>query len=512
MKCNNAIQQSGITAFSLAVFLFSTVGWADKLDDWRDADDYRELTAEQKKLWDEAYDRRDIRYEAGVQTDKSDRFIRLPEHARNADRLRELKANGKFEIAEAPPRIDFAIVQNLEPRYLDADWEVDRATPVWGGWGEVNLGPDGAFYFAYGNHIAYGADAHILRYDPREQKQSSLLSARQTIGWTDEDYGDSKLHGHLHMNPDGEMWLLTFNSPSPTEEERKTVYRGGWLLRTNIFTEETENLGIPLEGSSWPYHAWDWERGFLFGVDRQSSRVLVYNTEEREMHYGGAPPDGIRWRSRCTMLDRETGYFYSTHVPEDWERKDPDKEDEHRFVRYKTRNNRFERMEAVTPPNPTTGVSGPIRAHTSRKTSEGAFWCFDHYGTLFKFYPEEDRTEVVDVNWPPAGRYVASLAMSPGERYLYYVLDSSTWGDNVGTPVVQYDTETNTHKVLAFLLEYYQEAYGYAPGGTYGVELCEKGESLFFYVNGWFTPDYSGRYGRPAFFHLHIPESEREEM
>ena len=47
---------------------------------------------------------------------------------------------------------------------------------------------------------------------------------------------------------------------------------------------------------------------------------------------------------------------------------------------------------------------------------------------------------------------------------------------------------------------------------TMGVELEEKGESIFFYTNGRFTSqDQKSWYGRPAIFHVHIPESERIE-
>ncbi len=92
------------------------------------------------------------------------------------------------------------------------------------------------------------------------------------------------------------------------------------------------------------------------------------------------------------------------------------------------------------------------------------------------------------------------------------MINATTSGDQFGTPVVQYDTKTNRKKVIAFLHEFYLEKYGYGPGGAYGVELDEKGESLFFYTNGRFTTKELGStYGRNAIFHVHIPESERKE-
>ena len=68
-------------------------------------------------------------------------------------------------------------------------------------------------------------------------------------------------------------------------------------------------------------------------------------------------------------------------------------------------------------------------------------------------------------------------------------------------------------KVLAFLKDYYLEKYGYLVLGTYGIELDEKGESLFFYVDGRFTPPDKFNFGerRTGMFHVKIPASERVE-
>jgi len=43
-------------------------------------------------------------------------------------------------------------------------------------------------------------------------------------------------------------------------------------------------------------------------------------------------------------------------------------------------------------------------------------------------------------------------------------------------------------KVIAFVFDYYMDTYGYAPVRPYGLELDEKGESLFFYVNAVSVP------------------------
>ena len=172
-------------------------------------------------------------------------------------------------------------------------------------------------------------------------------------------------------------------------------------------------------------------------------------------------------------------------------------------------------MKATVPMNPKTKKRGNCRAHTSRKDEDGAFWCFDNFGTMFKFYPEEDRTEYVGENWGKEGYYTANIAMSPGGRYIYYI-PGIGYQYGQGVPIVQYDTAANKKKVIAFIYDYYVEKYGYSPVRPYGIELDEKGESLFFFVNGGFhTPEVENWWAvqmrRAGIYHVFIPESERAE-
>ncbi len=451
---------------------------------------------DEQRVWESRHDLLQIRHKKYMYPDRSGKFLDIPPSYDPADR--------DFVMAEEPPLIEFAVVQNLEPEYLP--WPLAKDTGgAWGGWGDVTKGPDGKFYFSISNHLSYGAESYIIRYDPETKGHEIVLSAKNLCGWRANDFGDGKIHGDIDFGPGGDTYVLTYFGPGPKDWEWETVYRGSWLLHYNCLTGETENLGIPLEGASWPYHNYDWRQNLLFGVSHTGNQVIVYDTQERRMLYGGAPPDNIRWYARCIMLDKDTGAIYAT------DSRSKDKQ----FVRYDRRNNTFTRMNARAPVNPNTGKNGDCRAHTSRKDEDGAFWCFDHLGTIFKFWPDEDRTEYVTENWGPEGAYTANLCMSPGGRYLYYI-PGLFYELPEGTPIVQYDTETGTKKVLAFIFDYYMDKYGYAPVRPYGIELDEKGESLFFYANGGFSGEddddpYRIKVRRPAIFHVHIPASEREE-
>lgn len=444
---------------------------------------------EEQRRFEETYDRRGIRHDAAMKTDSSPAMLRLPE---------DYPFPVDFDIAATPPVIDFAIVQGLEPEYLHSFDSVTGG--FYGGWNDVTRGPDGCFYFSIGNHLSYGANARVIRYDPAAKTQRVTLSTKDLIGWGPEDFGDGKLHGDLDIGPGGDMWALTWFGPTPSEEDWRTVYKGGWLIHHNVFTGVSECLGIPLEGETWPYHNYDWQRGVLLGAGHFGA-VIVYDTNERRMIYGGACPDGIVWTNRAILLDRETGMFYTS-----------DGRSPHHMVRYERRNNRFTVMNSTVPSNPATGAPSRLRAYTRRKDADGAFWCFSANGAMFRFFPGEDRVEPRGVTWGPEGIYTSGVRFSPKGRYLYYLPGAQTRGFDFGTPLVQYDTQTGRKKVLAFLRDYYLGEYGYGAGGVYGLALDPRGESVFFYVNGRFTERDKGcSYGRPAIFHVHIPASEREE-
>ena len=73
-------------------------------------------------------------------------------------------------------------------------------------------------------------------------------------------------------------------------------------------------------------------------------------------------------------------------------------------------------------------------------------------------------------------------------------------------PVIQFDVETRTRKVIAFLHPFYQQKYGVTPVGTFGSAIDEKGEKLYVVWN-------ANRGGKVwdcvALSVVHIPPSER---
>jgi hypothetical protein len=363
---------------------------------------------------------------------------------------------------------------------------------------------------AVGDHRCKDGKVFIIEYDPVKKDQRIVVDVGQLCGWKPGQYVDGKIHGKMDVMPDGTLVAATWLGHDVTKEEVEHGYvRGGHLMTYNVFTGIAKYHGVPLYGDSWPYHSIDPRTGVMLAIGNEQV-FMSYDTRTHKLLYGGRPPQGMIWNSRAMLLDDGTGLVYSTNTSKD-HNFTPNKEDYY-FVSFDQKNNLFRQLPCKVPVNPVTGLTSALRAYTEYRNPEGFFWCVDYQGTMFKFFPDEERTELVGVNWDDKGVYTTSMAMSPKYRYLYYVLSAQSQGHKWGTPVFQYDTKTGKKKALAFLAPFYHQTYGYLPGGTFGVELSEDGSLLVIHMNGKFAPVSPGSaYGQCSIFAVHIPASEREE-
>ena len=179
------------------------------------------------KAWEQRDDKLKIRNSHRIFEDSSRKFLAVP------DPYPEIR---DFSVATTPPVIDSGLVEGIEPEYA-SEAAGARSKPARGGWGDVSKGPGGAFYFAQGNHMSFdGGTAYVVRYDPREKKYQIILNTKKLIGWGPDDYADGKLHGDLDISPNGDMWLLSYFGPIPSEKNWANDYRGSWLMRINVLT------------------------------------------------------------------------------------------------------------------------------------------------------------------------------------------------------------------------------------------------------------------------------------
>lgn len=414
--------------------------------------------------------------------------------------------DSSFIVAKHMPIIDFAVITGLIPEFFPEDNK-----GLWSQWGEVTRGPDGMFYLASGDHRCKDARVYITQFDPVAKKQKIVVDVAETCGWKKGQFVDGKLHGRMDILDDGRLVGATWLGQSVKQEFLDNGYvPGGHVLTYNIFSGKAEYHGQPFLGDSWPYYSVDPKTGIMFAVGHEGN-FMAYNVKQRKLLYGGLPPRGITWNPRAMLLDEKTTRVYGTNNPSKPHSFQPTKDDYY-FVSFDYRSNAFRQLNCKVPANPVTGLSSDLRTYAEQRSEEGFFWSMDYQGTLFKFYPENEEVKLEGVNWGKSGVYVASLAVSPKGRYLYYLVGSHTCSHEWGGPVVQYDTKKHTRKVLAFLRDYYQEKYGYFLGGSFGVELSSDGSILVIHANGMFSEPVKGNsVGTPAVFAVHIPLSERKE-
>ena len=450
---------------------------------------------ERKKIV-EKMDKQNLRFQTTAVIDMSKKMLRIPE------KVKQVKG---ITIAKTPPEIEFTIIP-LEHRFLNETPE-GYFTGVWSSWSQGTYHKESKkFYGAVGSHRFYKPMLHLVEYDAQNKTIKTLPEINTFLGRSSADYGDGKIHGWLDFYNGADLYFCTYwcKYPEPSEAEFQSGYEGGCILSYNVITGQFTNYGVPLKRSSWPYHRVDTKRGMLYAVG-MFGEFLAFDLKEKKVHFAGYPPPGMRWFWRTMLIDEATGFVYSSNNLEE--------DKSVHFIKYDPVKNRFYKMNSIVPPDSISDDKGQMRAHTAFKTKDGWFMGVSLGGELFRFYPDEDRVEDLGVCWPGQYRYTGSLAMSPDEKYVYYVPAAHGKAYLEGTPVIQYNTKTGERKVLSFLFPYYYDKYGYIPGGTYSVKLGEKGEKLFILFNGVFNeynPEGGDSFGDPSVMVINIPLSERQ--
>jgi len=446
----------------------------------------RDFTEAQRKMWNAECDKQGLMNSSGMVFDTTERFIQVP-----ADM--DLDWMGDVDIAATPPSLEFAPVRGMKPRYFPED-----NYGYWSNFGDVTEAPNGRYYFAVADHRGRDGKSYAYEYNPTGHNYKQIIDFSKLCGWDIRGVGDGKIHGEMGAMPDGNLWILTYWDPMPwSTDEDYEKWPGSHIVRYNTFTGKAEDMGIPMPKSGWPYYTLDADRGKFFAIGKRGE-ILCYDVNEKRVLYAGYPPPGIKWWVRCTMLDPDTGLFWGVHH-----------EKPYNLISYDPAANVFTRYNERTPVDlgSNVGNNSLIRAHSERRTSEGFLWVNSINGTLYKFWPDEVRTEVVSNLWADY-TYTPRISLSPDERYLYYVANTKR-SEYRYKPIVQFDTITQRRKVLAFIADHYFEKYGYVFGSMHGSILSHDGKTFVMVFNGSFLPRDAGWQDTPSLVVLHIPESER---
>ena len=401
--------------------------------------------------------------------------------------LAELKPGVK--IAKTPPTIDFMYFPGQD--YPGKPWS------VWGDGCTVGA----KYYTAIGDHMAPKGTARVFEYDPAKRSLRMLVDLKTFLEASGQlpssmNYIPAKIHSRIDLGSDG--WLYySGHRGSPGTTTDANGFQGDWIFRTHPETGKSEIVAShPVEKHVIPCSLLDPERMIFYGgtaagknAKDQGIQFFAYDVRNKKLLYSG--PDGP---ARYMFLATSTGRLYyapgGEAVSSPLMRFDPAKSPQ---------------------PEPVGGEIG-LRSATF-ETPQGFVYTVskDADATLWSF---ETKTEKIRKLGPLAvaeQSYITSLDVDPTGRYLYYVAGAHGRGAGEGTPIVQYDVQTQTKKVIAFLHPFYQKKYGYTPDGTFSSALDASGETLFITWNGTRNPNPQGAstWESCALTVIHIPASER---
>lgn len=124
-------------------------------------------------------------------------------------------------------------------------------------------GIDGKMYIGTTH---YGVNSHLLEFDPKTEKQRSVLNTHDvcSLGTTTHNSAQSKIHTRNFVGPSGKVYFGSMQGG--TKKEDKSVYPGGYVMTYEPKTEKTECLGMPFPGESVIDVVADEKRGIIYVV------------------------------------------------------------------------------------------------------------------------------------------------------------------------------------------------------------------------------------------------------
>lgn len=426
----------------------------------------------------------------GVVTIKTDRLLDVPPEAAAT---RGDAGVTPFVVAKEAPTVELAFHGNLGP--------APAARRLWSSWGDICLAGDGSVYVGIGDH-GHDADGDarcfVYRWDPAEKTLTKIVDMNEVVTPRPGQPAWSKVHAKIDEGTDGKIYFCcTLNAGNAAGDPKyqwtdelpgAQLYQydpttGKTIVFANLPPKRcTATSRFDAERNIWWCNLEAGGGGALYGVDLTTKQV-VYQS-----------PDGVVSFNRNFALAAD-GTIHFNGADGNIMRLDPAAQ-------------RITNTGAVIPDAP------GMRASTRQSSRGDIFGATHKTNQLFRYRPDEKQVELLGPTWG-LGQYTTVMALSPDERFVYYLPGAHGKAWQYGTPVVQYEIATGTRKVLAFLAPAIEARIKYVPGGTYGVKLSGDGGTLYVNFNGHAADEIRPSTMRPigfglcSFAAIHIPASER---
>ena len=333
----------------------------------------------------------------------------------------------------------------------------DTGNP-WSQWGQGIVLADGRVLSAVGDHRGIDGNTYLYEFDPARGRLTTIADALSVIGHQPGAWGYGKIHAPLVAGPCGEVYAATYWGT-----RRDLVYGNGYqgdrLLRLDPDARTIGPLGDPVAGYGVPSMAGSATTLFLEAVRPESEpdagALVTYDIASGETAVVDDDPGHVGFRA--VAVDAAGRALY-TQPAGSLTRYDPTTGE--RTTLADPLPGRF--LRAATTPDPGGTVYG-VTQDPPVFIAIRADGAIDELG--------------------PAPGYVASLAMSPDGRTVYFVPGAHGDGWTTGTPLMTLDTTTGALSTVLELNPIAEAGLNLTVGGTYNVVLDADRNRLFIGLN-----------------------------
>ena len=422
----------------------------------------------------------------GTVTITTDEFLKVPE-AVEAQRGKEGVL--PFVMAKKAPTVDWAYHADLPNRALNGTG--------WSAWGDICVASDGKVYSGTGDHgddKGGAGHAYVYVWDPATKALKQIADLNAIVKREAGDPTWSKVHARILEGKDRKIYFTGTLNDGGRSFEYKWTERvpGGQIFQYDPATGKTEIIGH-FNGEVMATTLMDKERNIFYGhaegkTGHKDVALTAFDLEKRKIIYQ-SPHDAVV-ADRNMMLARN-GMIYFNGKDGIW-KYDPN-------------------TKTIAPTKSKFPGTATMRSSTEESKQGWIYGTTMGPALLFRYSPAQDKVELLGPDFG-TGDYTTVTALSPDEKFVYYLPGSHGGAMDIGTPVVQHNIATGQRKVLAFLNAGIDKATGYSPAGTYGMKVSADGSTIYANFNGQPHENITGHakaFGLTAFAAIHIPASER---
>lgn len=343
----------------------------------------------------------------------------------------------------------------------------------WSQWGRGVVLPDGRFVSAVGDHLGQDGTSWFYEYDPATNELTRTSEVSEALGHVAGDWGYGKIHAPMVLTDCGTVITATYWG-TRRDLVLGESYQGDQLIGYDPNSREITSLGVPVTGFGLPSIAITPDGDWIFGEavdpvsDPDAGTFFVADADTGEVVHVDDNPDHVGFRSILVSADGEGMYAAGGGD----------------VVAVEPESGDSRLLDGVLP-------GDWLRASTTIGPDGSVYGTTRDPDALFSMDANGEFTDLGELE-----DYVASIALSPDGRTLYYVPGAHGSGWEYGTPLIAVDVETGEHRELVRLNDLVESGLDVRAGGTYNVVVDPGGERIYVGLNAGPIDDDEDAFGQ----------------